>query len=91
MFYYCSDIGSCTFIQNELSECFDFIKTFINDENFVSHVKSHSTELKDIEEKLDQHLLDLKRTDGAIVFAGKFVINFVFHSSLRLNACLFLI
>lgn len=66
-----SNIGSCTIIQTEISDCLNFIKTFIDDEHFVSHVKNHSTELKDIEEKLDQHLLDLKRTDGAIVFAEK--------------------
>lgn len=68
---YLHDIGSCTIIQEEISDCFNFIKTFINDEDFVSHVRIHSTELKDIEEKMDQHLLDLKRTDGAIVFAGE--------------------
>lgn len=30
--------------------------------------------MEDIEDKLDQNLLDLKRTDCSIVFAGKFVI-----------------
>lgn len=79
MFYYCSSIGSCFSIQEEISECFNFIKTFINDDDFVSHVRNHSTELKDIEKKLDQSILDLKRTNDTIVFAGKFVINlFVF-------------
>nr|XP_034322479.1 uncharacterized protein in xynA 3'region-like [Crassostrea gigas] len=65
---YLHDIGS---FQKEISDCFKFIKTFINDEHCVSHVRNHLIELKDIEEKLDQHLLDLKRTDGVIVFAGE--------------------
>lgn len=48
--------------------------TFINDGYFVTQVRSHSTELKNIDVKLNQNLLDLKRTDCSIVFAGEFLI-----------------
>lgn len=50
------------------------MKTFINDENFVIHVKNDLPDMGDIEDRIDQNLLDLKRTDCSIVFAGKFVI-----------------
>lgn len=49
------------------------MKTFINDENFVIHVKNDLPDMGDIKERIDQNLLDLKRTDCSIVFAGKFV------------------
>lgn len=50
------------------------METFINDGDFVTQVRSHSTELKNIDVKLNQNLLDLKRTDCSIVFAGEFLI-----------------
>lgn len=50
------------------------MKTLINDENFVNHVKNDLPDMGDIEDRIDQNLLDLKRTDCSIVFAGKFVI-----------------
>lgn len=70
----CRDFGRFISIQEEISECFKLIKTFTNDKGFVTHVRNHSTELKNIEEQLDQNLLDLKRTDCSIVFAGKSLI-----------------
>lgn len=73
MLLYCRDVESCSTIQKEISECFEFMKTFINDENFVIHVKNDLPDMGDIEERIDQNLLDLKRTDCSIVFAGKFV------------------
>lgn len=74
MLLYCRDVESCSTIQKEISECFEFMKTLINDENFVIHVKNDLPDMGDIEDRIDQNLLDLKRTDCSIVFAGKFVI-----------------
>lgn len=71
--HFYSDDCSYSSIQEEMIRCFEYIKTFINDDNFVRHVRQNSNNLNDIEEKLDQNILDLKRTDGAIVFAGKIV------------------
>lgn len=72
MLYYYRDGNSCITIQEEISKCFEFIKTFINNEDFVHHIRNDSLEIQDIEEKLDQNIRDLKRTDWSIVFAGKF-------------------
>lgn len=77
---YCRDVESCSTIQKEISECFEFMKTFINDENFVIHVKNDLPDMGDIEDRIDQNLLDLKRTDCSIVFAGKFVIYLWFQN-----------
>lgn len=74
--YFCRDVSSYIVIQEEISECFKFMKTFINNEDFVKHVRKDSPDMEDIEDKLDQHLLDLERTDCSIVFAGKFFIYF---------------
>lgn len=66
-----NDAGDCIAIQEEISECLKYIKTFINDKEFVQNVRNDSPKLKHIEEQLDQNLLDLKRTDCPIVFAGE--------------------
>lgn len=70
----CRDDSSYSAIQEEISECFKFIKTFINNGDFVKHVRNDSPDMEDIEDKLDQNLLDLKRTDCSIVFAGEYFI-----------------
>lgn len=67
------------------------MESFINDEDFVTQVRSHmhSIELKNIDVKLDQHLLDLKRTDCSIVFAGEFLIicfNLIFLIMILISA-----
>uniref|UniRef100_A0A8W8NZ38 Uncharacterized protein n=1 Tax=Magallana gigas TaxID=29159 RepID=A0A8W8NZ38_MAGGI len=68
------DDSSYSVIQEEISECFKFIKTFINNGDFVKHVRNDSPGMEDIEDKLDQNLLDLKRTDCSIAFAGDYFI-----------------
>lgn len=74
MLHCCRDDSSYSVIQEEISECFKFIKTFINNGDFVKHVRNDSPDMEDIEDKLDQNLLDLKRTDCSIVFAGEYFI-----------------
>lgn len=79
----CRDVYSYNVIQEDISECFTFIKTFINNEDFVKHVRNDSPDMEDIEDKLDKNLVDLKRTDCSIVFAGKFLIYFDFKKCIN--------
>lgn len=85
LLHFCRDVDSCITIQEEISKCFEFIKTFINHEDFVHQVRNDSHEMKDIEEKLDKNIRDLKRTDCSIVFAGKFIILFCDKKIYELN------
>lgn len=41
--------------------------------------------MEDIEDKLDQNLLDLKRTDCSIVFAGEYFIYLIKNASTKFS------
>lgn len=70
----CRDVDSCITIQEEIRKCLKFIKNIFKNKDFVHHVRDDSLEIKDMEEKIDQNIRDLERTDCSIVFAGKFII-----------------
>lgn len=68
-----SDDCSRISLQEEIICCIESIRRVINDDNFARHVNLFSTNLEYLEEKLDQIMLDVKRTDDSIVFVGMFV------------------
>lgn len=67
----CNDVCSYISLQDEISACFEYMKTFLTDNLFIKHVKPDREERKRIQEELDRNILDLKRIDCSIVFTGK--------------------
>lgn len=69
-----NDVCSYISLQEEISVCFEYMKTFLTDKVFIEHVQPDKKERKRILEELDRNILDLKRIDCSIVFAGKIAI-----------------
>lgn len=58
-------------LQEKVGYCFEEIQELLNDKRFITHIKPHASDMDVEETMLHRHMVDLKRTDFSIIFAGE--------------------